>query len=292
MKLIFMGSPAFAVPSLKALHAAGHTFAAIYTQPPRPAGRGHRLTPTAVHQTAESLGLGHLVRHPERLRGDALTDVLETPCDAIVVVAYGLLLPKALTDSRICLNIHPSALPRWRGPAPIQHTLLAGESTTDICIMKLDEGMDTGPVYQRIPLTIPPATNAGELHDICANLGAEHLLNVLAQLPTLTPVPQQGEATLAPKITPDMRLLDLTQPATRLHNKVRALAPAPGATAVIKGEVCKILATEVVATTTPASDHDIILPCGQGALRILTLQRAGKKPMSAAEALRGWGNST
>lgn len=297
MNLIFMGSPAFAVPSLKALVEAGHTIVAVYTQPPRPAGRGQKLTPTAVHQEAERLGLGDKVKHPERLRGEALDDIMAIPCEAVCVVAYGLLLPKRLVDDKLCLNVHPSALPRWRGAAPIQHTLLAGDTTTDVCIMKLDEGMDTGPVYHRTPLAISPDTTAGSLHDTCANIGARALVHVLANLDTLQPIPQTGEATLAPKITPNMRPIDWHQPSTVIHNHIRALSPSPAATAVLGGEVVKVLSSCVIVSAMKPScppgtilkaDTELHIACGDGVLRILSLQRPNKKPMLAEDALRGW----
>jgi methionyl-tRNA formyltransferase len=294
MQLVFMGSPMFAVPSLKALEAAGHTFSAIYTQPPRPAGRGQKLTPTAVHHAAEELGLGP-IRTPERLKGEALSDLLATPADAIIVVAYGLLLPKAVVESRICLNVHPSALPRWRGPAPLQHTLLNGETATEICIMKLDEGMDTGPVFSRTPLEVPVDMTYGELHDLTAHMGAEALVEVLANLPHRQPASQKGEATLAPKITPAMRRVDFTQPATAVHNHIRALAPSPGATAQFGSEVVKLLGSEVLNhtnTTAPGTitrtETTLSIACNPGTLSITRLQRPSARPMPVEEALRGW----
>lgn len=299
MKLIFMGSPTFAVPSLKALHQAGHTFSAIYTQPPRPAGRGQKLTPTAIQNTAEDLGLGP-IRSPLKLRGEALDELLTTPADAIIVVAYGLLLPKAITDSRTCLNVHPSALPRWRGPAPLQHTLLNGDTHTEICIMKLDEGMDTGPVYSRTPLEVPNDMTYGELHDLAAHMGAQNLTDVVATLSTAKAIPQTGQATLAPKITPQMRQVDVTQPATAVHNHIRALSPAPGATLPIGGEVVKLLASEVLPKedelkappgTIGYTDNELCIICNPGTLTITRLQRPGGKPLPVAQALRGWNPS-
>lgn len=298
MNLIFMGSPMFAVPSLKALHEAGHTFSAIYTQPPRPAGRGQKLTPTAVQHVAEDLGLGP-IRTPEKLKGDALDELLATPCDAIIVVAYGLLLPKAVVEARTCVNVHPSALPRWRGPAPLQHTLLNGDTETEICIMKLDEGMDTGPVFSRTPLEVPIDMTYGELHDIAAHMGGEQLAKVVRHLSTLKPVAQTGTPTLAPKITPEMRKLDFTQPASAVHNHIRALAPAPGATTTIGGETVKLLASEVLDTSTTNlpgqvvyKDADLRIACNPGTLSITRLQRPGAKAMPVAEALRGWNPTT
>lgn len=292
-RILFMGSPAFAVPSLQALHAAGHDIVAVYTQPPRPAGRGKQLQKTAVHDVAERLGIPVLT--PERLKGEALDGLLAIACDCICVVAYGLLLPKAIVDTRTCLNVHPSALPRWRGPAPLQHSLMAGDTTTEICIMKLDVGMDTGPVYRRVPLTISSDMTLGELHDTCAQQGAAALCHIVETLETHTPVPQTGDATLAPKITPEMRLLDWTKPATTLYNQVRGLSPAPGATAIVAGETIKVIQSEpleVLSTALPgaivSTTHGIDVACGEGGLRILTLQRPGGKAMPATAAARGW----
>ncbi|MCP5405264.1 MAG: methionyl-tRNA formyltransferase [Pseudomonadaceae bacterium] len=294
MNLIFMGSPVFAVPALQAVQAAGHHIVAVYTQPPRPAGRKGVLTPTPVHQAAEAMGLK--VRHPERLKDEALDDLMATPCDAIVVVGYGLILPKRVVDERLCLNVHPSALPRWRGPTPVQSVLMAGEPTTDVCVMRLEAGMDTGPVYSRTTVPVPPDMTAGELNGLVWPLGASKLVEVLAALPNIQPVEQQGEATYGTKITPDIRALDFSLSAREVHNKVRALAPTPGATALVAGETIKVLRTQVVAETgqtAPAgtvvrADDQLHIACGEGVIGIQTLQRAGKTPMEAEVALRGW----
>ncbi|PIZ29706.1 MAG: methionyl-tRNA formyltransferase [Alphaproteobacteria bacterium CG_4_10_14_0_8_um_filter_53_9] len=230
LRVIFMGSPAFAVPSLRALHAAGHEITAVYTQPPRPKGRGQQVQPTDVQLAAENLGLGDRVRCPARLRDEALDELLATPCDVICVVAYGLLLPKALVDSRVCLNVHPSALPRWRGAAPLQWTLLSGDKTSELCVMRLDEGMDTGPVYCRIPLTVEENDTYGQLHDRAAAMGASALVDVVARLSELTPLPQNSEgATHARKLTKDDARLDLSRSALEIHNTIRALTPSPHA---------------------------------------------------------------
>lgn len=294
-RLIFMGSPAFAVPSLRTLVAAGHEIAAVYTQPPRPAGRGKKEQKTAVHLAAEELGLGPLVRVPERLRGDDLQAVLDTPCDAIAVVAYGLLLPKTLVDSRVCLNVHPSALPRWRGAAPIQHTVLNGDASTEVCVMRLDAGMDTGPVYDRVALDVGPAMTSGELHDVTAGIGAVRLTYVIEHLDVLEPVAQVGDATLASKISGEMRPLDWRKDAGTLHNQVRGLAPAPGATAEIGGEVVKIGRSEVVndmqgtdGVIVAVDAAGVVVGCGGNALRLLEIQRPGKAMAKAADVARGW----
>lgn len=293
-RLIFMGSPAFAVPSLKALVAAGHSIAVVYTQPPRPAGRGNKLQKTAVHEAAEAMGLP--VLHPEKLKAEALEALLATPADLICVVGFGMLLPRAVVESRLCLNVHPSALPRWRGATPVQSALMAGDTTTDVCIMQLEAGMDTGPVFSRTPVVIPPDMTCGELNDIVWELGAKRLCYVVDHVETLTPIPQQGEATLAPKVTPETRQLDWALPAATLHNRVRGLAPAPGAVGLLAGETVKILQTAtlpaqptaVPGTVLAAGATGIDVATGDGVLRILSLQRPGGRPLPAADVARGW----
>ncbi len=291
-KIVFMGSPAFAVPSLRALHAAGHEIVAVFSQPPRPAGRGQKLQKTAVHEVAEELGL--TVYTPERLRGDDLEFVMGLEADAFCVVAYGLLLPKRMVDEKLCLNVHPSALPRWRGAAPLQWTLLSGDEATDICVMRLDEGMDTGPVVAREHLKLNHAITLGELHDLTASAGAEMLEDVIASLPDIKEVAQKGEVSLAPKIDAAVRAIDWSKPALEVHNKVRGLSPAPGATARFADEVVKILHSEVVdgfgkAGEVLAIDADgIVVGCNEACLRIVEMQRPGGKRAKAADLARGW----
>lgn len=290
MKLIFMGSPAFALPALEALIASNHEIICAYTQPPRPAGRGKKLTPTAVHTRAEAAGIE--VRHPARLKDEALNELLATPCDAIVVVAYGLLLPQAVLNHAPCINIHPSALPRWRGPAPLQHTLLAGDETSEVCIMQLELGMDTGPVYSRTPLPFTENTTLGELHDTAANIGATALLNVLKNWPqTPTPQPLAG-VTLAPKITKEMRAIDWRKPTIDIHNHIRGMSPFPAATATYNGETWKILRSQIVPGSGQpgeilSANGTLIIACGTGAVRILELQRPGKQAQTVDEFLKG-----
>jgi methionyl-tRNA formyltransferase len=290
-RVIFMGSPSFAVPSLRAV-AEHFEVAAVYTQPPRPAGRGQALQKTAVHEAAEAMGLK--VRHPERLKEAALAEILATEGDAVAVVGYGLLLPKALVESRVCVNVHPSALPRWRGASPVQSALLAGDTTTAVCIMRLEAGMDTGPVYDRTAVEIPPDMTAGELNGIVWEIGARRLVEVLRNLAALTPLPQAAEgATHAPKITPEVRRIDWRRSATEVHNKIRALSPAPGAVAALQGEEMKILRSEVAAGAgaaggiIAAEGQNLVVACGQGAVRLLLLQRPGRKAMAAGDFLRG-----
>jgi len=292
-----MGSPAFAVPSLHALHTAGHEIVAVYTQPPRPAGRGHKVQNTPVHEAAEDMGL--TVFHPEKLRGEDLEAVLGLAADVFCVVGYGLLLPKALVDSRLCLNVHPSALPRWRGAAPLQWTLLAGDARTDVCVMKLDEGMDTGPVVARDSMAVPLNMTLAELHDTTAAKGASMLVEAVNDLASIRPVPQVGEATHAPKLTPEMRPVDWHKPVMEVHNHVRGLSPVPGATARLGGEVFKILRTEVnqlwlhkrmgePGEVIGMDSTGVAVACGVGVVKIVEMQRAGAKAGPAGEIARGW----
>lgn len=291
-RVIFMGSPVFAVPALIAIKNAGLEVACVYSQPPRPAGRGGRLTPTPVHQAALDLGLE--VRHPDRLKGEALDELLATPCDAICVVGYGLLLPKALVDSRICLNVHPSALPRWRGATPVQSAIMAGDASTDVCIMRLDVGMDTGPVYDRTAVAIAPDMTAGELNDVVWPLGASRLVHVLANLNSLTPVEQTGEATAAGKLTAEARPIQWhNHDARAIVDHIRALSPTPAATTLMAGEPVKVLRAAAIegrgnAGEIVALGDGIDVACADGVVRLVEIQRPGKKPMAASEALRGW----
>lgn len=295
-KIVFMGSPAFAVPSLRALHAAGHEIVAVFSQPPRPAGRGQKLQKTAVHEAAEELGL--VVYTPERLRGDDLEFVMGLKADVFCVVAYGLLLPKRMVDEKLCLNVHPSALPRWRGAAPLQWTLIAGDSETDVCVMKLDEGMDTGPVVAREGLSVPSDWNCAKLGHVTADIGARMLVEVVDGLPNIRLVPQEGEATHAVKITKDMRRVDWNRDALEIFNRVRGMNPSPNATGQLGDEVFKIYRTEVVhmdgihgaaGTVLKVNAGGIDVACGQGILRLLLVHRPGKdsKP-DAGIVVQGW----
>lgn len=281
MRVIFMGSPAFAVPSLRALHAAGHDIVAVYTQPPRPKGRGMQVLPTDVQLAAEELGLGDRVRCPDKLRGAALEEILATGCDVVCVVAYGLLLPEPLVKGKICVNVHPSALPRWRGAAPLQWTLLAGDTHSEVCLMQLDTGMDTGDVYERIPLAVGPNDTYGTLHDRAAALGAEGLVALVERIDVMQAIPQ-GEtgATHARKITKDDRMLDLTLSAREVHNKIRALSPAPCATLDWKDETVKVRGSRL-----DDSAGGVAVACGEGSVWIAEAQRAGDGWKAAGDIL-------
>lgn len=291
MRLAFMGSPDFAVPALRALHAAGHEIAAVYCQPARPAGRGQAMHRGPVHVEADRLGLP--VRTPPRLRTvpeewDAFA-ALEL--DAAVVAAYGLILPKAMlvAPRRGCLNIHASLLPRWRGAAPIQAAILAGDTETGITIMQMDEGLDTGPMLLREALPITASTTTATLHDALAGLGARLILTALATPPE--PVPQpEGCATYAPKLSRDDGRIDWTQDAALIERRIRAFDPWPGTFSTLHGAVLKILASVVAGGSgAPGTilDDRLLVACGSGALRLTRVQLAGRAAMDAAAFLRG-----
>ena len=287
-----MGSPAFAVPTLRALHAAGHEVLAVYSQPPRPAGRGRALTLCPVHEAALSLGLA--VRSPARLRSDAAEHAAfaALDLDAAVVAAYGLILPPAMLAAprRGCLNVHASLLPRWRGAAPIQAAVLAGDAETGITIMQMDAGLDTGAMLLRGRVPIGPRATTAELHDALAALGAHLAVQTLRDPPAPVPQPAEG-ATYAPKLTRDSGRLDWTQPAALLDRQVRAFTPWPGAWTTLGTETLKVLHAE------PAGGGDgppgtvgggLLVACGEGALRLLRVQRPGRAPMEADALLRGF----
>ena len=291
MRLAFMGSPAFAVPALRALVEAGHDIAAVYAQPPRPAGRGGRVQKGAVHQEAERLGLP--VHTPTSLRRDpaAPAAFAALDLDAAVVAAYGLLLPAAMLAAprRGCINVHASLLPRWRGAAPIQAAILADDHKSGVTIMQMDEGLDTGPMLLREAVPLGPRTTASWLHDQLAELGAHLVVRALAEAPRPVPQPTEG-ATYAPKLTRESGRLDWTQPATMLDRQVRALNPWPGTFATLDREVLKVLdAAPEPGRGEPGEvlDSALLVACGKAALRLLRVQRPGRAPMAAADMLRG-----
>jgi methionyl-tRNA formyltransferase len=296
LRLAFMGTPQFAVPSLDALLAAGHEVAAVYSQPPRPAGRGHLPQPSPVQQAAEAAGLP--VRTPVRLDADAAAGFAALALDAAVVIAYGLILPKhVLAAPRLgCFNIHASLLPRWRGAAPIQRAILAGDGETGITIMQMDEGLDTGPTLLAQTLPIGPRTTARSLQEELAGLGAPLIVRVLEGVAQgrLTPRPQPPQGvTYAKKLRREEGLLDWRRPAVELERAVRAFDPWPGAFFEHQGERFKILAAEVVAAPPAAApgtvlDGHLTIACGSFALRPLRLQRPGRGAQDADAFLRGF----
>jgi methionyl-tRNA formyltransferase len=291
VKLAFMGSPDFAVPALAAL-AAQHEIAAVYAQPPKPAGRGQKEAPCPVHKAALERGLP--VRTPVRLRGNAGEEAFfaSLKLDAAVVAAYGLILPPAFLAAPVrgCLNIHASLLPRWRGAAPIQAAVLAGDAVTGITIMQMDAGLDTGDILLREATEIGRRDTAADLHDRLAEIGARLILSVLADPPE--PLPQDAAlSTYAPKLSREDARLNFTKPAIALERQIRAYRPWPGSLALLGDVVVKFLAAEVVhAEGIPGDilDDKLTIACGEHALRPTKLQRAGKSPMSTADFLRGF----
>jgi len=286
-----MGSPDFAVPALRALVEAGHEVAAVYAQPPRPAGRGGRVQKGAVHAEAERLGLP--VRTPASLRREPAAQEAFTALDldAAVVAAYGLLLPAAVLAAprRGCLNIHASLLPRWRGAAPIQAAILAGDRESGVTIMQMDEELDTGPMLLSEAVPLGPRATATWLHDQLAALGARLILRALAEAPIPVPQPAAG-MTYAPKLTRESGRLDWARPAPALDRQVRALNPWPGTFATLGGETLKVLeAAPEPGSGAPGEvlDGALLVACGEGALRLLRVQRPGRAPMPAADMLRG-----
>lgn len=296
MRIAFMGTPPFAVPTLAALHAAGHEIVAVYTQPPRPAQRGKKLQQSAVHLWAEEHGLP--VRTPKSLRNEeAQAEFAALDLDIAVVAAYGLILPQAILNAprEGCLNVHGSVLPRWRGAAPVQRAILAGDAETGVTIMQMDVGLDTGAM--RLIETTPVAgKTAGLLTDELAEMGALMMVKVLSDLHAFPPVPQPEEGvTYAAKIDKSEARLDFLTSAVQVERQVRAFNPMPGAFFELDGERYKILATELVhpaGTVAGAApgvtlDDALTIACNPGAIRATRVQRAGKPAMDAAELLRG-----
>jgi methionyl-tRNA formyltransferase len=293
LRLIFMGTPEFAVPALDALVAAGHAVVCAYTRPPRPGGRGQRPRPSPVQARAEALGLP--VRTPASLRGEAERAAFaDLGADVAVVAAYGLILPPAVlaAPARGCLNIHASLLPRWRGAAPIQRALIAGDAETGISIMQMEAGLDTGAVLLREALPIGPRDTGGSLHHRLAALGARLIVEALARLDDLTPQPQPGAGvTCAAKIDKAEARVDWTRPAAEVDRLIRGLSPFPGAWSEIGGDRVKLLLSEPVEGAGAAGtvlDDQLAVACGAGAVRLLRLQRPGRAPADAPEFLRGF----
>ena len=290
MRIVFMGSPEFAVPSLDALVEHDHEIVCVYSQPPRPAGRGKGERKTPVHQRAEELGIE--VRIPKSLRNEeeqALFRCLDA--DLAVVAAYGLILPKPILEAPKagCINVHASLLPRWRGAAPIQRAILAGEETSGVTLMQMDEGLDTGPMLMRHTLDIH-GKNAGQVTEELAQLGARMLVEWLDEPVPGEPQPIAG-ATYAKKIDKAEARIDWSHPAKDIERQVRAFAPSPGAWFEANGERIKLLEAEVFeASGKPGHvlDDRLTVATGHGAIRPLKLQRAGRAPMSADNLLRGF----
>jgi methionyl-tRNA formyltransferase len=292
MRVVFMGTPDFAAVILPQIVLSDCEVVAVYSQPPRPAGRGKLLRKSPVHQVAEAHGLP--VYTPVSLKEQAAQDMFKAhKADVAVVVAYGLLLPPAILAAPKfgCLNIHASLLPRWRGAAPIQRAILAGDTKTGITFMQMDAGLDTGPILKQIPVAIQPNWHAERLTGVLCSLAAEHIAETLAELPLpATPQPEEG-VTYAAKISPAEAKLDWKTSATLLERAVRAFAPVPGAWCLLPdGERLKVLRAEMVpGSGVPGTllDDQLTVACGSGALHLTLVQKAGKKPMAADEFQRG-----
>jgi methionyl-tRNA formyltransferase len=291
MRIVFMGSPGFAVPSLEALVEAGHEVVCVYSQPQRPAGRGKGERKTAVHERADELGIE--VRTPRTLRDEEQQALFRSlDADLAVVAAYGLILPKPILDAPKggCINVHASLLPRWRGAAPIQRAILAGDEVSGVTIMKMDEGLDTGPVLFKRELVIR-GKNAGQMTEELAKLGAGALVDWLRHPTPPERQPDEG-ASYASKIDKSEARLDWKAPADQLERQVRAFNPMPGAWFEANGERIKLLeaAAGDDASGTPGEvlDDCLSIACGSGYLRPLEVQRAGRAPMTPGELLRGF----
>ncbi|WP_179380073.1 methionyl-tRNA formyltransferase [Jannaschia marina] len=295
MRVIFMGTPDFSVPVLDALVEAGHEIAAVYSQPPRPAGRGKKDRPSPVQARAEALGLP--VRTPRSLKGeDVQAAFAALGADVAVVVAYGLLLPQAVLDAPAqgCLNVHASLLPRWRGAAPIHRAVMAGDARTGICIMQMEAGLDTGPVLLREGTDIGPTETTGDLHDRLSEMGARLAVKAVAQIDRLSPVAQPEEGvTYAAKIDKAEARVDLGWDAATLARHINGLSPFPGAWTERDGARLKLLRAEALerdAEGAPGAVVDakgLVVATGQGALRLLSVQPAGKAPQDPAAFRNG-----
>ena len=298
MRLVFMGTPDFAVPSLTEIVGRGHDVVAVYTQPPRPAGRGMSERRSPVHEKAMAFALP--VVTPKSLRDPAVQDAFAAlAADAAVVVAYGLILPQAVLDAprHGCINLHASLLPRWRGAAPIQRAIMAGDKETGVMVMHMEAGLDTGPVCMAERLAIGAEDTAGQLHDRLAVLGADLMVRALAaqERGTLNCVAQSEDGvTYAAKIDKAEARIDFRQDATAVHNLIRGISPYPGAWCDMviggKGERVKVLRSAVSDQSgAPGTllDERLTVACGAGSVRLLDLQRAGKRPMNAAAFLNG-----
>ncbi|MBB6122743.1 methionyl-tRNA formyltransferase [Sphingobium subterraneum] len=291
MKIILMGTPDFAVPALDALVDAGHEIVAVYSQPPRPAGRGKALRPSPVHARADALGLK--VRTPVSLKDAAVqAEFAALDADVAVVAAYGLILPRAVLDAprHGCLNIHGSLLPRWRGAAPVQRAILAGDDETGVMIMQMEAGLDTGPVRASFRTPVDAKT-AGALTEELARAGARLMVEVLADLPAYPPVPQPEEGvTYAAKIDKAEARIDFTVGAIQVERQVRAFHPAPGAFFLFRDERFRILAAQIADQSGEPGivlDDALCIGCGANSLRPVLIQRAGKGAMPVADLLRG-----
>ncbi|MEZ5691286.1 MAG: methionyl-tRNA formyltransferase [Rickettsiales bacterium] len=297
MKIIFMGTPLFALPALRALYESEHEVVAVYTQPPRPAGRGQKEQKSPVHQFADDNNIA--VYTPVSLKTEeAQKEFASHKADVAVVAAYGLLLPEEILQAcpSGCINIHPSLLPRWRGAAPIQRTIMAGDIITGICIMQMDVGLDTGDILLKEDNIKISNHNAGELHDLLAEKSAALLLNALRQLDTLKPMKQAEEGVIyAKKITKEERAINWASKAQEIYNQIRGLSPQPAAYFTYNGENIKIFSANLVETSDnnqfpvgSTVDDELTIACEDGLLKIEEVQRPNKKRMHASEMLKSF----
>jgi methionyl-tRNA formyltransferase len=297
MRLIFMGTPDFAVPTLLEIVGRGHDVAAVYTRAPKPAGRGMELQVTPVEREARRLGIPVLT--PKSLRSDAaLAEFASHKADAAVVVAYGLILPKPALDAVPlgCFNLHASLLPRWRGAAPINRAIMAGDPESGVMVMRMAEGLDTGDIALAERVPIGPDMTAGDLHDVLARLGADLMVRALGALERgtlqFTPQPEEG-VTYASKIEKGETRIDWSAPWKAVHDHCRGLSPFPGAWFELPGaqpaRIKVLRTTRAEGSGVPGTvlDHELAVACGEGAVRLLEVQRAGKQPMKAEDFLRG-----
>ncbi len=291
MRIVFMGTPEFSVGVLDALVGAGHEIACVYTRAPRPAGRGKKDRPSPVQARAEAMGLE--VRHPKSLRTpEAQAEFAALNADIAVVVAYGLILPPAVLDApaRGCLNIHASLLPRWRGAAPIQRAIMAGDAETGVCIMQMEAGLDTGPVLLRRAIPIGAEETAGDLHDRLSVLGAEAIVEALARLDELVPeVQPEAGVTYAEKIDKAEARVDWSQDAAVIDRQIRGLSPFPGAWTMIGGARVKLVRSRMAegSGAPGAVLAGLVVACDSRAVEITEVQPEGKPRMSAEAYLRG-----
>jgi len=293
MRVIFMGTPDFSVPILDAIVAQGHDVVAVYSQPPRPAGRGKKERAGPVHMRADALDLP--VRHPSSLKGAEEQNAFAAlEADVAVVVAYGLILPQPILDApRLgCVNVHASDLPRWRGAAPIQRAIMAGDTMTAVCLMQMEAGLDTGPVLLRDQVAIASDDTAGSLHDKLSLEGARLVQKALPMLDILAPEPQPEDGvTYAAKIDKSEAKVDWTTPAPHIDAQIRGLSPFPGAWTMVNGRRVKLLHSATVdgegAPGTVLDGHVLSVACGDGAVAITRVQPEGKGPMDAADWMRG-----
>ncbi|MEM1074103.1 MAG: methionyl-tRNA formyltransferase [Pseudomonadota bacterium] len=292
MRVVFMGTPEFSVPALDALTSAGHEIACVYCQPPRPAGRGKKERPTPVHARALELGLE--VRTPLSLKSVETRQAFAALApDVAVVAAYGLILPPAILGApRLgCLNIHASLLPRWRGAAPIHRAIMAGDTQTGVCVMQMEQGLDTGPVLQRAEIAIGAKDTTDVLQDRLSRLGAQEIVSALAHIETLTAVPQpENGITYAEKIDKAEAQVDWSRPATEVDRHIRGLSPFPGAWTTWQGTRLKLLAScmaDGAGVPGTVQLDPLRVLCGEAAVELLRLQKAGKSAQSAKDFLNG-----